>query len=196
MNHLSGIDALRSYLSALQPGPVPDAREVESLLAACWDDLSGSDAESMSAEKLIGRIAQVEWNPPMLSFVIERHGGTVKGSSRAAVHSWKIDVAQMKAYCSVAGHRQLKPMSPRLDMAPLVSETVDLICSGQSDPRLKWRTDDEVRILVGKIVVAETLPRQTIEGRRRRFWAALDEQLQRQGWQGAGRGTYRRKADA
>ena len=118
MSHPSDISALRAYLAPLQPGPVPDAREVESLLAACWDRFDGGDAEGMSADKLIGRIAQVEWDPPVLSFLIERHGGTVMGSSRAAVHAWNIDVAQMTAHCLAVGHRQLKPMAPRLDVAP------------------------------------------------------------------------------
>ena len=75
-------------------------------------------------------------------------------------------------------------------------EIADLICSGQSDPRLKWRTNDEVRVLVGKIVVAGTLAKQTLKGRRKRFWTALDERLQGQGWEAAGPGTYRRKVGA
>jgi hypothetical protein len=194
MSHPGGLEALRAHLAGLEPGPVSEAGEVESLLAACWDRLDGSDAEGMNADKLSGRAEKLEWDPPVLSFVIARHGGTVMGSSRAEVHGWRIDVVDMTAHCSVAGHRQLRPMAPRLAVGPLARETADLIRSGKPDPTLKWRTDGEVRVLIGKIITEGAVPKQTLAGRRKRFWAALDEQLQGDGWVAVGHGTYRRQA--
>jgi hypothetical protein len=68
-------------------------------LAAAWEQLNGFDAEGMAAEKL-DRIEQVEWNPPRLTFVIERHGGTVMGSTRAELHGWSIDIDRGTANCN------------------------------------------------------------------------------------------------
>jgi hypothetical protein len=38
----------------------------------------------MTGQKLLGRMEEVVWEPPILSFTVERHGGTVQGSSRAS----------------------------------------------------------------------------------------------------------------
>ena len=149
-------------------------------------------AEGMNADKL-HRIELLTWDPPRLSFLIERHGGTVKGSTRAERYEWQIDVVEMTASCSAVGHRQLHPMPPRLDVTPLAREVAAMICSGQPDPRLKWLKDDEVCFLIGKIYPAGTAAEQTMAGRRKRFWAALDDEMHRQGWQSAGRGAYRKK---
>jgi hypothetical protein len=41
----------------------------------------------------------LEWNPPMLSFIIERHGAMVLGSTRAENQRWEIDMNKMEAEC-------------------------------------------------------------------------------------------------
>lgn len=65
--------------SRLAPGPISDTTELERLLAAYWDELNGDDG-GMEGYKLLGRMEAVVWKP-ILSFRIERHGGTVIGSS-------------------------------------------------------------------------------------------------------------------
>lgn len=195
MTATDSLEALRASLAQLKPGPVAEDDGIESLLAACWDRFSGSDAEGMNADKLIGRIKQLRWDPPVLNFEIERHGGTVMGSSRAERHAWQIDVVERSASCSVVGHRQLKPMAPRLDVTRLARDVAATIRSGQPDPRFKWRKDDEVRVLIGKILPAGSAVKQTLTDRRKRFWAALDVEMHRQGWQAAGGGAYCRSGN-
>ena len=55
----------------------------------------------MWASKL-GRMEKVEWQPPYLTFSIERHGATVKGSTRAELQNWQVDTS----------HRSLNPNEP------------------------------------------------------------------------------------
>jgi hypothetical protein len=75
--------ALREFLDSIESGPVADTSLLEGLLANCWDDLSQSSAAGMEAYELHHRMEHVRWQPPILFFVIERHGGTVLGSTRA-----------------------------------------------------------------------------------------------------------------
>src|SRR5215831_20472355 len=76
---------LRSLLEELRNAP-PGAIEghakynVMHLLANCWHELEGAGETAMQARKL-DRAEDVSWNPPVLSFTIERHGATVLGSS-------------------------------------------------------------------------------------------------------------------
>lgn len=193
MSDSNRLEALRASLESLKPGPVAEGSGIERLLEDCWDQFTGNDEEGMSAYKLGGRMERIRWDPPVLSFVIERHGGTVMGSSRAELHEWQIDVVERSASCAVVGHRQLKPMAPRLDVTPFARDVAAVIRSGQPDPRLKWLSDDEVRVLVGKIIPADSAVSQTLTGRRKRFWTALDEELTPQGWGREGRDRYRKK---
>jgi hypothetical protein len=83
---------LLEYLSTMSPGEIADVGQLDSLLAACWDQFDGGNAEGMEAYKLLGRMESISWNPPVLSFTIERHGGTVLGSTRADLQSWEVNV--------------------------------------------------------------------------------------------------------
>src|SRR5690348_3540304 len=62
-------------------------RELERV----WYDLHSSSDEKMATHKL-SRLEQPEWNPPCLTFAIERHGGTVLGSTRAELQWWIVDL--------------------------------------------------------------------------------------------------------
>jgi len=74
------------YLRGHEPGRLRETAELERHLAESWATFEGNDSEGMTAEKLPGRMEQVEWTPPVLNFVIERHGGACLGSSRAPQH--------------------------------------------------------------------------------------------------------------
>ena len=167
---------LASYLKAILPGRIDDPGGLEPLLAACWDDLGG-DAGGMSGEKLHGRMESVAWNPPTLSFVIERHGATVNGSLRADLQHWAVDVEAKTAVLGKVGHRQLQPMQPRLDVRSLAEEIATLIAGGQEDHRLKRYEDGRVRVLVGKILPKGSAVKRTLEWRRKRFRQALPQGL-------------------
>src|SRR3990172_4427109 len=84
--------ALRAFLTSLPPGRVREETldKLEHLLVDSWDELDGSHLEGMRAYKLVGRMEEVEWRPPTLSFTIERHGGVMYGSSRAELQEWYV----------------------------------------------------------------------------------------------------------
>jgi hypothetical protein len=113
------IQELRQRLANLPAGVVEDLLEIERLLARCWHELDGGETGAMAGYKLLDRMKDVTWNPPELTFTIERHGATALGSTRAELHRWTVDVQKETATCMLVGRRQLKPMQPRLDVRPL-----------------------------------------------------------------------------
>ena len=135
----------------------------------------------MHAFKIIGRTEELTWEPPNLSFVIERHGGTVCGSSRAELQYWVVNVESGEAGFSTCGWRQIRPMAKRLNVLPLATEVVDLVKARKEDPRLKWLDHKKVRILTGRII-PDNSPKQTVRGRRKRFAQALDALMKKEGW--------------
>lgn len=172
------ISDLQALLAAIPPGPISDTSQLESVLAACWDEF-GCHEGGMRGEKLHGRMENVTWSPPILEFRIERHGATALGSSRAELQAWGVNVEEGTATCSTVGRRQVEPMQPRLDVRPLVEETVRMILAHQESDRLKWNTDGSVRVLPGKVIPPGSAVKQTLQGRRKRFREALRERLGR-----------------
>jgi hypothetical protein len=182
---------LTTFLAATPPGPIPATTELERLLAAAWNEFTGDDG-GMEPYKLLGRIEDVAWNPPLLTFTIERHGGTVMGSTRATLQDWALDLATMTARCVEARHRQVRPMHPRLDVRRFAEEITQLIVPRKEDPRLKRYADGRVRVLVGKIFPEGSAAKQTLAGRRQRFRAALRDRLAGCGWIECGVNVFRK----
>ena len=179
------IEALREFLSGIPPGPIgqdKDEARLIDLLRSCWGEIDGSEAESMAAYKL-GRMEQPVWDPPLLRFKIERHGGTVLGSTRAEVHQWVVNVLDGRADCNPDfGKRQLHPRQPALKVDRLADELVALILNGKDDPRLKWSLDhSRVTLRIGK-VIRDSGYKETVAGRRRRLGDAIEKRLRAQGW--------------
>ena len=141
---------------------------------------------------MLGRMEDVAWHPPLLTFTVERHGGTVMGSTRATLQEWTVDVEKKTVTCVEAKSRQLRPMRPRLDVRLLADEIVFLIVSGKEDDRLKWYADDRVQVLVGKILPEKSAVKQTLAGRRKRFGAVVTERLAVHGWREFGVNVYER----
>ena len=70
---------LRSLLEELRNAPQGAIEghakyKVIHLLANCWHELEGAGETAMQARKKLDRAEDVSWNPPVLSFTIERHG--------------------------------------------------------------------------------------------------------------------------
>ena len=135
----------------------------------------------MSAEKL-DRLKDPVWDPPVLSFVIERHGETVLGSSRASLQHWSLNLETGKATCNPNySYRQLRPRDSPLKIEPLVEEVAGVITHGKEDDRLVWSGDrSTVRVLVSRFISGHS--KQTRQGRRKSFRDALDEKLCAKGW--------------
>lgn len=193
MDAHSGIDNLQSILNRLAPGPIPDATEIERALANCWHEFVANDENGMEAYKLIGRMEKIEWRPPILSFSIERHGGTVLGSTRAELHHWQVNLDEMTADCSMAGQRTVGPISKpvRNNELQLVAEEIaELVRQGASDPRLIWKDSDTVHVVVEQIIPTQSGFARTVQGRRKRLRQVLEEVLAKDGWKHAGRNVF------
>lgn len=175
------LEHLRAYLATVPPGKIVNTTDVERLLAACWDEFTG-DSGGMEGYKLLGRMENVTWKPPVLSFAVERHGCTVAGSTRADLQGWTVNVEKQTIFCEPLGHRQVRPMQARLKVEPVVEEIVRLVVTQQKDQRLQWHDDGSVKVLVGKIIPQDSAVKQTLAGRRKRFREKLTEQLEAEGW--------------
>jgi hypothetical protein len=180
-------DDLKDYLAGLKPGPLKETSQLAHLLARVWDDLKGDrDEGGMSGEKLItrtgSRMEKVEWDPPVLTFEIERHGAAkAGGSTRAALQRWEVDLDQRSATYKGAGRRQLSPMANRVDVEPIADEIVGLIVGRVKDHRIHWLPDGQVRVEMGKIF-PDGPPKKTVQGRRTRLRKRLIEMLSEKGW--------------
>jgi hypothetical protein len=71
-------EMLRKRLFDLPPGMVQEADRTAALLAGCWQDFSATYSERMHVNKL-KRMEDLRWDPPVLRFTIERHGGMGMG---------------------------------------------------------------------------------------------------------------------
>jgi hypothetical protein len=189
--HMSELDKLRLYLAALPAGTVGEVRAVEDLLAEAWDEFEGSDQGGMVARKVLGRTEKMEWNPPVLTFDLERHGATVRGSTGAEIQSWTINTADGKASVAGGRFRQVHARSPNWDAKAVAQEIAQLIIAKQEDPRLIWNQKGHVRPDIGNIVPG--VNKQTREDRSRRFWDALLAELLPHSWVKIGR--HLEKAD-
>lgn len=190
MAHVNPLAQIRDYLAMVRSGKVSDEQlhEVERLLSSCWDVLGGSDGGGMTAHKLIRRTEEMEWKPPTLSFIIERHGALVNGSSRAEVQRWRVDLDHKTAQLLEVERRQKLPMAQRLDVKPIAAEIATLINDGREDQRLKWRGTSCARVVVSEVIPATN--QQTTSSRRKRFASELERLLVPFGWRRKDAGSH------
>jgi hypothetical protein len=80
----------------LKEVPADLEEKVKSLLIECWGEFRGSGETQMDAYK-VGRAEKLRWNPPVLSFIVERHSRTAMGSTRAELQEWSLDFEKMEA---------------------------------------------------------------------------------------------------
>jgi hypothetical protein len=173
------LSELRAFLAQQPAGPLV-AAGVLHLLAACWDEIEGGEAEAMRAWKL-GRAEQVAWQPPGLSFIIERHGGTARGSTRADLQRWEVDVDRAVAGCETVGRRQVREMATRLNLQGLADEVADALSSGNKHRAIEQLAGGRAKIAIDA-VIPSTGFKQTVESRCQRFTAALRNRLTTRGW--------------
>jgi hypothetical protein len=173
---------LRSLLATVRPGRISDdgCTRILAELSLCWESIPGCDAESTTAEKL-RRAEDVCWNPPILSFKLERHGGIVRGSSRASLHCWEVDTMQPEARIIETSMRQLSPNAPVMDIEKKANEIAMLILNGVDDPRVTWLEDRQrVRVNIGEAIPLTNL--ETTQARRKRFRALLESLMAAANW--------------
>lgn len=182
--------SLKDYLMGLAPGAALDVEQVEFLLAEAWRSLRGSRTGGMQAQKIRGRTEDMAWNPPLLTFSIERHGGTVNGSTRAEIQRWCVDVAAHTAEIASTGRRQLHAMARRVNVKGPAAKIAEAILKNQESPMLKRYPDGRVKVLISAVFPHGDDFKQTVSGRRKRFRAALEAVIKEQGWKEVGTNTY------
>jgi hypothetical protein len=89
---------LRKHLFARVHGEIAETGRVAALLAGSWHEFVGAESQRMHAGKL-GRMEDVRWEPPVLSFRVERHGAMGVGSTRAELQNWRADLDRKTAKC-------------------------------------------------------------------------------------------------
>ena len=171
---------LQQYLDSVPFGAITDTDTLIPLLKNAWPEFDGSGRCGMKNDKLT-RIENARWDPPCLEFTIERHGGTVLGSSRGELQHWTINIIEGTAKTSTSGYRQLRRRQPPLDVSPLAERVVTAI-NGRDDPCLVRRPKGSVQVRVGMLIPESSAPKQTVTKRRRRFRSVLNERLATVGW--------------
>jgi hypothetical protein len=198
------IQRLISLLRGVSAGVVPTSihGELFELVVASWDEFSGSGDTSMASDKILRDAGpeEVTWSPPYFSFVIDRHGGTVLGSTRADRQRWTLNLETQTADQMRIGHRQLRPNAQKLDVKLLADEVCTVVREGPgsasrlvSSGVVVWKNAAELTVFHGKIVGGEY--ERTVRGRRKRFRADLKTKMGVIGWEfvSAGRGLTFRK---
>lgn len=176
------MEALEELLAATPPGPIPDDTKLDKALAACWDGFRGSGEGGMKDDKLVGRMESVHWHSPILSFVIERHGGTVNGSTRAELQHWEVNLDDQTACIVKEGHRQLQTMAPRVSVKAVAEEIATLIVSGRDDERILRLDDGSVKVRASRVFPDGSGYKRTVEGRRKRLLECVRDRLVERGW--------------
>lgn len=174
------MEKLQARMTLYSPGPIDDTEELDDVVASYWHELAGSAEGGMEGRKLEGRMEMAEWNPPLLTFNIERHGATVNGSVYAEVQHWSVNVETGEASLEGRRRRQVSAKDKPLKVEPLVEEIIAAIVERANDHRLKWDGDQKVRILISSVISATN--NQTRSARRKRFWNAMEEKIEPLGW--------------
>ncbi|MFL6546850.1 MAG: hypothetical protein ACJ8LM_16930 [Candidatus Udaeobacter sp.] len=193
--HATSSDSLQElidYCASLPSGAVTDVCRLEGLLANAWNVVDSASCGGMKGMKLFSRTENLCWNPPLITFVIERHGGTVMGSSRAELQHWEVNIEEKQARIVRSGRRQLSPPDSNYPMEGQVAEVLDAILNGSQDARFQWKAPNDVKILSGTVFPKGSAYKQTLEGRRKRFRTALAKCLVENGWEQVAPNQYRK----
>jgi len=183
---------LLEKLKTIPKGPIKQVAEIGFLIAECWNEFSFSDDGGMETYKLQGRIENLNWDPPILSFIIERHGGIVLGSTRAEIQKWELNTEKRTALFSNTGYRQIKPKQKNLDVKLIAEDTAKLIVNKEKHERLRWSEDGSVYVQIGKIIPEDSSFKETVVNRRKRFRTQLDEILEKKDWQKLSNNHYKK----
>lgn len=187
------VENLYRHCTTLPPGPVADELSLRRLLADAWDDF-GSDDGGMEPYKLLRPLEAVSWSPPVLSFVIERHGGLAVGGTRAERQHWHVDVEAGTATLGMVGWRQNKPQSDDFPVKATAAEVIEAIRNGQKHDRLQWDGPNKVKLMTTKLFPEGSGYRRTVEGQRKRFRSYVTEALLAESWIRLGNDLFERSS--
>jgi hypothetical protein len=173
MGDIPALVLLKKHLALLPPGEVAQGDSLTALLAGCWDQFEAASATGMRALEP-ARMEAVRWAPPVLSFKIERHSAMTRGSTRAELQVWRIDVERNCATCvSSRGYPQLAQSAEPVKAAPIAGEIAEAIAAGRDDQRLSWEREGTVRVVLTEVFPSGSGYLRNIAGRRKQLRAAL-----------------------
>jgi hypothetical protein len=183
------MDDLIYYLTRTAPGKVPNTEELETLLAKSWERLAGSNASCMVGHKLLGRIENVHWRPPIVSFAIERH--VARACGLALLQHWVVDLHHYTATITKTENRTLHPLSLRLSAEMAAAEIAQAILDGENDDRLHWLEDGTACVVASWVFPKESGFGRTLGSRRRKLCNCIGTLLSEHGWKPCGRNRFR-----
>lgn len=190
----TAVEKLHRHCTTLPPGPVAYEPALRRLLADAWDDLVSDDG-GMEPYKLLRPLEAVSWTPPILSFVIERHGGLAVGGTRAERQHWHVDVEAGTATLGKVGWRQNKPQRDDFPvLKATAAEVTEAIRNGQNHDRLQWDGPNKVKLLTTKLFPEGSGYRRTVEGQRKRFRSYVTAALIADGWIRLGNDLFERSS--
>ena len=161
--------------------------QVIGLLGACWSMFDGSNRTKMDGGKLY-RAEKLSWNPPLLSFEIERHGAMFYGSTRAEVQDWEVNLEKKDVIIWNTRRIQKYPAQERVNFQKTAAELAKIMKARKPDRRIKYHKDGRVRVFASK-VFPESFD-QTNANRSRRLREELRKILEPEGWSFLGYGVY------
>jgi hypothetical protein len=178
---MEALDELRALLQGVPPGKIPAELEtrVLELLEGAWEFFDGAGDTKMAAYK-VWRAEDLCWEPPVLTFIVERHGAFECGSTRAELQEWAVNLETREASQWKKGYRQLLPMEPRWYAKPAAERIAKIILEKKEDSAIRWLKGDKVMILTAQII--PECCKQTRQGRTKRFYRELDAILAPYGW--------------
>jgi hypothetical protein len=182
---------LISYLARTIPGVVADTEVLEHLLAESWEQLDGSCDRRMEGYKILGRMEDVHWKPPILSFSIERH--LVCGSNRAVLQHWSVNLDHNTATITRTEERILYPLSLRLTVETAAEEIAQAILGGKNDERVCWGEDGAACVAASWVFPKWSAFARTTGTRRRLLCNHIGDVLAHHGWKQCGRNRFMKK---
>jgi hypothetical protein len=178
---------LRQCLGNLSPGKIipgqPESHRIMEAVRDAWSFLEGADIEKTYAHKL-SRAEEVIWEPPCLTFRLERHGALVLGSGRAEMHCWTINMEELTASMVPCGYRHPYPNDRSMTqkgMTAIAEEIGNQIVKGINSSFIEWLEPDQWVM----VHIAEVIPvtnKATTQARRKRFRLVLENHMKGRGW--------------
>lgn len=170
----------------LKEGPLDEeqARRVIGELTECWHRLGGHKETAMKADKL-GRAENLRVEGGRLRFDIERHAGTMNGSTRATLYTWELARNGNSVGIVHDTYRQLKATAKsytKVD-ARKDAQAVIRVVTGRRKNRGEMHVIDTNKVVIyaNRFVILGDY-KQTRIGRRKQFIMALNEVLPARGW--------------
>jgi len=152
-----------------------------SQLLAVWESCTVlGDDNSTYLHKLTSReLENLREVDGCICFSLERHGGTVRGSTNAEVHHWVVDPIARTRWIERTTRRRLAPPASRMNTDEVVSRMLVAI-RDRTQGVIVVMADSRLRLEIDQFVPSEG-PRQTVTQRRKRVRTALNDELSKIG---------------